>query len=550
MPLKIFLVVFLCLSSVAAFAQQAPAGSCHAEAAPVGWVPRELIEKPIEIRSGIGDAGEPVTTSSPEAQKFYDQGLAYLHSYVWVEAARSFHQALRHDPKLAMAYVGLSRASSGLSDTGAAAQYAGKAVSLSEHVTPREKTRIELRRMQVEAIREFRDAEKLAAYRRALEEALTKHYDDLELWLIRGSVEDRFGAAGIGQYGTVSSIAIFEHVLARNPKHFGAHHYLVHSYELAGRVDDALRHGATFAAAAPEVPHAHHMYGHDLRRVGRTREAIERFEIADRLERAYFEREKIRPEMDWHHPHNLDLLATAFQHQGQMKKAEEIMRRSYELPPVTQFRAMNKKEWPAFLLARNRVDEAAAAANEMMQSKYPGARAVGAVYAGHVALRRNDLRGAKKALERAMAESPKIDGPFADFARSNLQPYFDKLRGAILLRSGDRAEARQILESAQARLRALPGPDAWMQALFELESIARIARDAGDWELTEYTARQMLDHDGAYGGGHYVMALVAEHKGATADAARHFAEARRLWEFADSDLPELRALVAAGAGGE
>ena len=32
---------------------------------------------------------------SPEAQRFYDQGLAYLHNYVWIEAARSFHQALR-----------------------------------------------------------------------------------------------------------------------------------------------------------------------------------------------------------------------------------------------------------------------------------------------------------------------------------------------------------------------------------------------------------------------------------------------------------------------
>jgi Tfp pilus assembly protein PilF len=548
MPLKIIAVILLCLPSVAAFAQGAPAGSCHAEAAPVGWVPRELIEKPIAIRSGIGDVGEPVTTTSPEAQRFYDQGLAYLHSYVWVEAARSFHQALRLDPKLAMAYIGLSRASSGLSDHGAAARYAEKAVSLSEHVTPREKARIELRRMQVDAIRDFRDAEKLAAYKRKLEEALTTHFDDLELWLIRGSVEDRFGAGGIGQYGTVSSIAIFEHVLAKNPKHFGAHHYLVHSYELAGRVDDALRHGATFADAAPEVPHAHHMYGHDLRRVGRTREAIERFEIADRLERAYFERENIRPEMDWHHPHNLDLQATAFQHQGQMKKAEEIMRRSYELPAVTQFRAMNKKEWPAFLLARNRVDEAEAAADEMMKSKYPGARAVGAVYAGHVALRRDDIRGAKQALEQAMAEAPKIDGPLADFTRSSLQPYFDKLRGAILLRSGHRAEARKILESSQSRLRAIPGPDAWMQALFELESITRIARDAGDWDLVEYTARQMLDHDAAYGGGHYVMALVAEHNGAPADAARHYEEARRLWGFADSDLPELRALVAAGAG--
>jgi tetratricopeptide (TPR) repeat protein len=286
------------------------------------------------------------------------------------------------------------------------------------------------------------------------------------------------------------------------------------------------------------------MYGHDLRRVGRTRDAIDRFEDAFRLELAYFEREKIRPEMDWHHPHNLDLLATSYQHQGQMKKAEELMRRSYAIPPVTESRATSKKEWPAFLIARNRIDEAAAASEQMKKSSFAGARAAGHVYAGHVALIRDDVRRANEELERAMAEAPKIEGPLADFARSSLQPYFDKLRGAILLRSGERDKGREILKNAQGRLRAIPGPDAWMQALFELESIARVAREAGDWELVEYTAQQILAHDSAYAGGHYLMALVAEHNGATADAARHFGEAKRYWSFADADLPELKRTAA------
>ncbi|HVS30731.1 MAG TPA: hypothetical protein VMS98_04665 [Thermoanaerobaculia bacterium] len=529
--------LLLLLMATALHAQE-PDGSCHAEGPPVGWVPQELMERSIPLRSGIGTVSERVTTSSPDAQKFYDQGLAYLHSYVWVEAARSFHEALRHDPKLAMAYVGLSRASSGLWDTDAAARYAKKAAGLAGNVSAREKARIELRELQVESIRDFQSAEKLATYRRKLDEALGRHFDDVELWLIRGNVEDRFGAAGIGQFGTASSIAFYERVLAMNPAHFGADHFLVHSYEFAGRIEDALRHGEKYANAAVAVPHAHHMYGHDLRRVGRTREAIERFTTADRLELAYFEREKIPPEMDWHHPHNLDLLATSYQHQGQMKKAEELMRRSYALPPVTESRAMNKKEWPSFLIARNRIAEASAAAREMIGSRYAGARAMGHVYAGHIALRSSvDL--AKRELELAVGEAPKIEGPLAGFLRAALDAYYDKLRGAILLRSGQRDEGREILKRAQVRLRALPGPDAWMQALFELESIARIAREAGDWELVEHTAGQMLEHDKAYGGGHYVMALVAEHKGAKDEAARHFTAARQYWSFADSDLPEL-----------
>jgi tetratricopeptide (TPR) repeat protein len=531
--MRIFVILLILTVPLCLHAQDA----CHSEPMPVGWVPGELLQRPIELRNGIGRVHDEVTTSSAEAQQFYDQGLAYLHSYVWVEAARSFHQALRLDQKLAMAYVGLSRASSGLWDTTAAAKFAEKAKELIEGVSPRERARIEVRLAQIEAIRDLKNVDKLAAYRRKLDQALTSHFEDLELWNLRGNVEDRLGAAGIGQYGTPSSIPFYEHILSVSPGHFGADHFLVHSYELAGRIDDALRHGAKYAAAAPEVPHAHHMYGHDLRRVGRTREAIERFQIADRLERAYFEREKIRPEIDWHHPHNLDLLATSFQHQGEMRKAEEVMRRSYALPPVTEFRAINKKEWPSFLIARNRLDDAAAAVGEMSRLPYPGARAAAHVYAGHLALLRDDAPAARRELDLATSEAATIEGPLADFARSSLQPYFDKLRGAILLRGGDPA-AREMLMNVQSRLRAIPGPDAWMQALFELESIARLARQAGDWDLVEYTAGQMLEHDAAYAGGHYMMSLAAQARGRTPEAAQHLSEAKKHWTHADRDLRE------------
>ena len=76
--------------------------------------PGRAARTPVPLRSGVGNSHEAVTTKSAEAQAFYDQGLNYLESYVWIEAARSFHQALRLDPKLAMAYLGLSSCLSGL----------------------------------------------------------------------------------------------------------------------------------------------------------------------------------------------------------------------------------------------------------------------------------------------------------------------------------------------------------------------------------------------------------------------------------------------------
>jgi hypothetical protein len=54
-------------------------------------VPEEILERPLPLRDGIGKAHEDVTTIYKDAQAYYGQGLAYLHSYVWIEAARSFH---------------------------------------------------------------------------------------------------------------------------------------------------------------------------------------------------------------------------------------------------------------------------------------------------------------------------------------------------------------------------------------------------------------------------------------------------------------------------
>src|ERR1700684_4352347 len=107
-------------------------------------IPTEILEGPVARRQGVGKIHEVVTTSSPQAQAFYDQGLAYLHSFVWIEAARSFNQALRLDPKLALAYVGLSDAYIGLADPASARAALDKAQSLADTVTEMERRKIEI----------------------------------------------------------------------------------------------------------------------------------------------------------------------------------------------------------------------------------------------------------------------------------------------------------------------------------------------------------------------------------------------------------------------
>jgi tetratricopeptide (TPR) repeat protein len=520
----------------------------HAQCAALGWVPREILERPVPLRPGTGNTQEAVTTSSAEARAFYDQGMNYLHGYVWIEAARSFRQALRLDPDLAMAWIGLSRIYSGLDDPQAARDALARAEALAAKASPREQRRIALRAKQLEAMAEIGDAAKHAAYKKAIDDALAVDIGDANLWLIRGNAEEA-SAAGRGQRGGTASTAFYLEALRLAPDNGAAHHYLTHSYETIAQIPLALEHGEAYARLAPSIPHSHHMWGHDLRRVGRVDDAIAAFRRTDELEKAYYAAERIDAALDWHHVHNLDLLATAYQHKGQMRKAEATMREATALPPLTDYIEFNQKLLPVFLLGRQRWDEAGEAAARLGRGRYPATRAIAHALGGHALLARGRVAEARSALEAADRELSSVPTATAGIGvnRGQAQPWVDTLRGELAIRDGDRAEGRRVIEGVARTLRGLPGPDAWIQALFRLEAMARMARDAGEWELAAFLADQMLEHDAAYGGSHMARALEADHRGDREGAARARAEAARYWGDADPDLPEL-AVVRAAAG--
>ena len=194
---------------------------------------------------------------------------------MWIEASRSFYQALRLDPNLAMAYLGMSYVHSGLDNTAAAGsswrgRRRSRRASASESAgasNPREAARRD---------RRYQGRRRFLAYKKAIDDALAKDLEDPVLWILRGNAEEA-NASGRGQRGTASSVAFYQAVLRLVPDHATAHHYLVHSYETIGRIDKALEHGEVYARLSSSIPHAAHMWGHDLRRVGRVDEAIAQF---------------------------------------------------------------------------------------------------------------------------------------------------------------------------------------------------------------------------------------------------------------------------------
>jgi tetratricopeptide (TPR) repeat protein len=522
------LVCALCLSIATAPAKAQHEG--HVPAGAIGWVPRELLERPVPLRQGIGKLHEVVTTKSPEAQAFYDQGLAYLHSFVWIEAARSFHQALRLDPSIAMAYLGLSDAYIGLSDVAAARAAFETAQGLAGNASAKERARLTIRARQIEYLQDSGNLKRYFAYRQAVTNALANDPDDPWLWILRGFADEGSPLAH-GQGGGIDTIAFYTTALNLSPENFAAHHYLAHTFENHGPVKEALEESEIYARKAPAIPHAHHMCGHNLRRAGRTEEAIQEFLKAQELEAAYYQTEKIPPQLDWHHAHNLQLLAMSYQALGQLKAAETAYREAFALPAYVDFSEFNRKAWPEFLLDHGRAEEALAAAQELVKSQWAMARFAGHALAGRALLAMNRMEDAKSELIAAERETQQL--PVAVLARLQDTAL---LLAEIALHEKDFARGNALMEKVEEEIVAVPGPDAWSEALFQLEHIGRVAREVGDWELAGSAARKMVKHDPSYGGGYLALGLAERHRGDADKAKQAFETAGKLWGKADAGL--------------
>ncbi len=498
-----------------------------------GPVPREILERPVPLRTGIGTLHEKVSTSSAEAQAFYDQGLAYVHSFVWIEAIRSFHQALRNDPNMGMAYLGLCDAYIGLQDIPTARAALERGEALEGHLNAREKTWLAIRKAELEVAEDPNNSDKYFAYRKTVNDALSASPSDPWLWIQRG-LADESSPLSHGQAGGVDTLAFYKTALTLAPNNLAALHYYAHTWENLGHGKEALEQTEKYAQLAPAIPHARHMRGHGLMRVGRTQEAIREFLKTQELEDGYYKAENIPAQFDWHHAHNLQLLALANRTLGKTKTAEALLKESFEQPAYTEFLDYNRRAYPEFLLNRGRFEDALAASRQLAASPWPLARLAGHTLSGQALIGLNRIDDAKDELRAAERETDSLPPRMVAAL-----PYPISLRANLLLMEKQVDESRMLMTELEKSIISMPGPDAWCAAEFELESLAAQARNAGDWDLARFMAEEMIKHNPQYAGGHFALGLVAEHLGEAAGAKQMFAAAEKLWMQGDPDLPEL-----------
>ena len=66
--------------------------------------------KPVPVFTDLGNHQHKISTSVPQAQRYFDQGLRLVFGFNHGEAIRAFNEAARLDPKCAICYWGAALA--------------------------------------------------------------------------------------------------------------------------------------------------------------------------------------------------------------------------------------------------------------------------------------------------------------------------------------------------------------------------------------------------------------------------------------------------------
>src|SRR5882724_619445 len=221
------------------------------------------------------------TSCNEVAQRRFDRGMRYQHSYWYINATEVFEEALKADPDCAMAVWGIALTlldnphnaiPQGNLAPGLAAIQKAKAMNAK---TERERDYIDAlmamyadydKLSHVQRIRAFRDAEaKVAA----------KYPSDDEAQIAYAITLNTSADLSDKTYAQQSKgAALLEAISQRQPRHPGVTHYLIHLYDYPATAAKGLEAANRYASIAPAAPHAQHMPSHIYTRVGYWKESI------------------------------------------------------------------------------------------------------------------------------------------------------------------------------------------------------------------------------------------------------------------------------------
>ena len=553
---------FFCIAclSITAFAQTQPAPKpvdntqvCHLPNA------TKASTKPAVLMEGYGKVHMSVTTKSAEAQAFFDQGLALMHSFWFYEADRSFERAAQLDPECAMAQWGIA-----MSDINEERRNA--AIKRGKELAPKVSEREQLYLAAVEAryagekstVQNNGFLGASDPYQKAMRKLVSFYNDDLEakLFLALASMSG-YERDGTPNPGTVEAIALLQAVLAKSPNHLAAHHYMIHATEAGKRAVDGVPAADIYGTLAPKVGHAVHMPGHTYVHVDRWQDAARAFENSAAVDRAYIrDNKETTDHAAGPYGHNVHFLANVYGYQGRYRDGISV---SQELLDAAQ-QPGEEKSRAGFegRLARLRILTRFEKWNEILDGKslpdegnYEVFKAWRYYAQALAQLGKNDLNATRTTLDALERETAWMKDKLAkakDLPQLGRQKQQVKalgvapieIRARLLANENKADEAIKLLREAieeEIKL-GYSEPPLYPQPMQEVAG--KICLQLKRYTEAEEFFRAALERDPGSGRAYFGLMQAQQNSGQQSEARETYAKFMKAWKQADEDLPEMK----------
>jgi len=422
------------------------------------------------LLEGLSAHSMPITTSSPLAQKYFDQGLRLVYAFNHPEAVRAFEAAGNADPDCAMCAWGVALAlgpniNAPMDPNAVAPAVAAveRAQARAAKATAREQAYIAAVAARYSAAP---DADRAALDRAYAEQmrALAKQYpDDLDAQTMTAeavmdlSPWDYWTKDGEEKATTAEIVGLLEGVLERDPNHPGANHYYIHAVEASREPGRALPSAKRLETLATSAGHLVHMSAHTYMRVGHYAAASIANERGAKADEEYMAWCRSGgPYVAAYYPHNLHFLWASETMEGRSAAAIATARKLQprltpeaiaEFPPAEEYVPVMYYA----LLRFGKFDEMLAEPAPLEKQRYATGMwhyARGMAFAGKGQL--DDARAEHAKLDAAAAEpeTKALVFPSAT-AATLLELASHVLTAEVAEREGKHAEALAALETAK-----------------------------------------------------------------------------------------------------
>src|SRR6266849_359141 len=274
-----------------------------------------------------------VTSCNETAQRRFDRGMRYQHSFWYRQAKEIFEDVAKADPECGMAFWGIALTLLGNPHfpppapnlpQGLAAIQKAKAVGAK---TQRERDYIDALAVMYVDYDKIDHRTRVQSYLKAMEALAGRYADDDEAQIAYAITLNVAASPADKSYANqLKGAAILEPIFKRQPQHPGVAHYLIHLYDYPPIAEKGLDAAMRYAKIAPGAAHAQHMPSHIFTRVGYWQESIASNIVSARV---------ANEAADFHDQlHSMDYLVYAYLQLAQDKKAHAVID---EMSKVTGF---------------------------------------------------------------------------------------------------------------------------------------------------------------------------------------------------------------------